>query len=75
MGLSSFLDHLFAGWRLSNSVAVIFLVIGTTNWYWPGFDGIFSASLEISAGDGRIIGSIFQVGAAILWFMPTCTDD
>jgi hypothetical protein len=52
-------------------VAIGMLIAGAGSWYWPGFNGVFSAPADITTGDGRIIGAILLVGAAILWFMPS----
>ncbi len=56
-------------------VAIGFAVTGVCSWWWPSFNGFFFAPSDISAGDGRIVGTILIVGAAILWFMPRRKDD
>jgi hypothetical protein len=55
---------------MNRSVSVGLACLGFLNWYFPGFDGMLSGAARVSTGDGRIIGAIFMVGAAILWFTP-----
>jgi hypothetical protein len=50
----------------STIVWPIFLILGLLNWFWPNFPGGF-APASISAGEGRIVGAIFLVGAGIIW--------
>lgn len=54
---------------MNRAVATGFAVAGILSWLWPGFDGFFSSTAEIGAGESRIIGSIFMVGAAVVWFI------
>ena len=52
----------------SKSVSIFFGLAAIMSWFWPGFNGsLFSAS-EVSVGDGHIIGAVFSVGSALLWF-------
>jgi hypothetical protein len=41
-------------------------------YYWPplpAIERLFRLEAQIGFGDGRIIGAIFIVGAAIIWFI------
>lgn len=49
-------------------VSAALLFAGLTSWVAPGFNGVFFEAAEVSAGDGRIVGAILIVGAAIVWF-------
>jgi hypothetical protein len=51
-------------------VAVGLAALGLANWYLPGFNEFLFAPSSASAGDGQIVGAIFLVGAAIVWFLP-----
>ena len=44
------------------------LMLALFSWLAPGFNGFFFASSDVSDGDARIVGAIFVVGAAIVWF-------
>jgi hypothetical protein len=54
----------------SQTVAVCFIVAGVTSWSYPAFNGFLFEAASVSAGEGRIVGAIFLVGAALLWFAP-----
>jgi hypothetical protein len=55
---------------MNKSVSGILAVFGFMNWNFPGSNGFFFAADTMSVGDGRIVGAIFMVGAAIVWFLP-----
>ncbi len=38
------------------------------SWIAPEFSGFFFDSTDVTTGEGRIIGAIFLVGAALVWF-------
>jgi hypothetical protein len=48
---------------------------GCLSWYSPGFSGALFEPVSMSAGEGRIVGAIFIVGAAVVWFMPQSKGD
>jgi hypothetical protein len=51
-------------------LAIVFAVAGAVCWSSPGFiSGLFFRTLIASPGESRIIGALFFVGAAILWFI------
>jgi hypothetical protein len=52
------------------AMSIGFAIAGLTSWYDPSFNGFLSEGTSISAGDGRIVGAIFFIGAAVVWFMP-----
>jgi hypothetical protein len=52
----------------SQTVAVILAAAGATSWSYPTFNGFLFDAASVSAGEGRIVGAIFLVGAAHLWF-------
>jgi hypothetical protein len=56
---------------MNKAVSGGFTALGIGSWYMPGFNGVLSAPTHVSAGEGQIVGAIFLVGAAILWFLPT----
>jgi hypothetical protein len=60
--------------KWNRHIAIGFVIGGLVSWYWPGFNGIFFSSSDISVGDGRIIGAVFIVGGAILWFIRPAPD-
>jgi hypothetical protein len=49
-----------------NKSAIVFAMAGVGSWFWPPSDA--------STGDGHIVAAIFLVGATILWFMPTSSN-
>lgn len=53
---------------MNKGIAGGLLVAGILSWYDPGFNGFWAEASNVSAGDGRIIGAIFIVGAAIVFF-------
>jgi hypothetical protein len=54
---------------MNKTIAVFFLIAGLTSWMWPGFNGFVASPSDISAGEGRIVGAVFFVGASIVWFL------
>jgi hypothetical protein len=53
----------------SQTVAALFLTGGLVSWTYPTFNGFLFEAANVSAGEGRIVGAIFLVAAAHLWFM------
>jgi hypothetical protein len=52
------------------ALAIVFAVAGGVCWFSPGFiGGLFFHTLIASPGESRVIGALFFVGAAILWFI------
>lgn len=54
--------------------AILLAALGATQWFFPQFNGIFFDPSNVSLGEGRIVASIFFVGALILWFWKTGSD-
>jgi hypothetical protein len=55
---------------LMRALAIVFAVAGAVCWLWPGaITGLFFHALTASARESVIIGALFFVGAAILWFI------
>ena len=54
---------------MNRAIAIGFVGAGMISWFLPGFNGYLFEPSVISAGDGRIVGAIFLVGAAIVWFV------
>ena len=52
----------------NRAVASGFLGAGLMSWIAPEFSGFFFDSTDVTTGEGRIIGAIFLVGAALVWF-------
>ena len=48
--------------------AIILAALGVSQWFFPQFNGMFFDSSNVSLGEGRIVASVFFVGALILWF-------
>ena len=55
---------------MNRTVATFLAAAGFTSWIAPGFNGAFFDAVQVSDGEGRIVGAIFIVGAAIVWFLP-----
>jgi hypothetical protein len=56
-------------------LAIAFAVAGAGCWLWPGaIGGLLFQTLPISARESGIIGALFFVGAAILWFIRPQDD-
>ena len=52
------------------ALAILFVVAGGVSWFWPGtIAGLLFQTVTVTAREGRIVGAIFMVGAAILWFV------
>ena len=49
------------------SVSIVFVVCGLLSWLWPNFNGILFEPSIVSVGEGRIVGALFLVGAAIIY--------
>ena len=57
---------------MTRTLAILFAAAGGVSWVWPGtIAGLFFQTVTVTAREGRIIGVIFVVGAAILWFVRT----
>ena len=55
---------------MTKALAIVFAVAGGVSWFWPGtISGLLFRTVTVSANEGRIIGVLFLVGAAILWFI------
>jgi hypothetical protein len=55
---------------MMRALAIVFAVAGGVCWSWPGFiSALFFRTLIASPGESRVIGALFFVGAAILWFI------
>jgi hypothetical protein len=51
-------------------LAIVFAVAGAVCWIWPGaIGGLLFHSLPVSARESVVIGALFFVGAAILFFI------
>jgi hypothetical protein len=60
---------------MKKAVAIGFVIAGTGSWFWPQWNGFLFAPSNVSAGEGHIVGAIFLVGAAIVWFLrPSISD-
>jgi len=56
-------------------LAIIFAVAGAVCWIWPGaLGGLLFHSLPVSGRESVIIGALFFVGAAILFFIRPPDD-
>jgi uncharacterized protein YjeT (DUF2065 family) len=55
---------------LMRALAIVFAVAGVVSGFWPGtISGLLFHTVTVTAREGRIIGALFIVGAAILWFI------
>jgi hypothetical protein len=52
------------------ATAGLMLATGIAQSIWPNWRGLLYEPPPISYGDARIIGTIFIVGAAIVFFLP-----
>jgi hypothetical protein len=56
-------------------LAIAFAVAGAVCWIWPGaIGGLLFHSLPVSAHESMVIGALFFVGAAILFFIRPSDD-
>jgi hypothetical protein len=56
-------------------LAIIFAVAGSICWLWPGaIGGLLFHALPVSVRESVIIGALFFVGAAVLWFIRPSDD-
>ena len=54
------------------SWAGLLFFLGVLSYYFPHFNGLFSApSLDVTSGDARIVSAIYIVGALLLWYLPS----
>jgi len=57
-------------------LAIVFAIAGATCWFWPGTIGaLLFHALPVSVRESVIIGALFFVAAAILWFIRPSSDD
>ena len=55
--------------------AIVFAVAGAVCWLWPGAIGAFLfQTLPVSGRESLVIGALFFVGAAILFFIRPSDD-
>ena len=60
---------------LIRCLAIVFAVAGVVCWLWPGaITGLFFHALTVSVRESVIIGALFFVGAAVLWFIRPSND-
>ena len=51
--------------------SILLFFLSLQQWLFPQWNGIlFNPSLDVTAGDGRIISSILFVGGLLLWYIP-----
>ena len=56
-------------------LAIAFAVAGAVCWIWPGaLGGLLFHALPVSARESIVIGALFFVGAAILFFIRPSDD-
>ena len=55
------------------SLSWLLIIAGFVGYCFPEFQGIFASN--ISAGEGRIIGTIILVGGILLLYMPNNKSD
>jgi hypothetical protein len=57
-------------------LAIAFAVAGLVCWLWPGaISGLFFDALTVSPRESDVIGAIFLVAAAVLWFVRPSDDE
>jgi hypothetical protein len=57
-------------------LAIAFVVAGAVCWLWPGaIGGLLFHALPVSVRESAIVGALFFVGAAILWFIRLSDDE
>ena len=60
---------------LKRCLVIVFAVAGVVCWLWPGaITGLLFPALTVSVRESVIIGALFFVGAAILWFIRPSND-
>jgi hypothetical protein len=56
-------------------LAIVFAIAGAICWLWPGaIAGVFFNALTVSSRESAIIGALFFIGAAVLWFIRPSDD-
>ncbi len=56
-------------------LAIVFAVAGAVCWLWPGaIGGLLFHALPVSGRESLIVGALFFVGAAILFFIRPSND-
>ena len=51
--------------------AILLIVFGLMYWFFPGWNGFFFESSDISMGEGRIMASILLIGGVLLYYLPS----
>jgi drug/metabolite transporter (DMT)-like permease len=52
-------------------LAIVLAFAGIVCWLWPGaIGGFLFNALPVSARESVVIGGLFFIAAAILWFIP-----
>ena len=60
---------------LIKALAIVCAVAGAVCWIWPGaIGGLLFPSLPVSGRESLVIGALFFVGAAILFFIRPSDD-
>ncbi|PHS23476.1 MAG: hypothetical protein COA84_11130 [Robiginitomaculum sp.] len=59
---------------MNKGFAVVLGMAGVMSWYWPTYNGFWSPPVDVSVGEGHIIGAIFIVGGMIVWFLRPPKD-
>jgi hypothetical protein len=56
---------------MNSGISVGLFVAGLMAWMFPGFNGFLFEPSQVSAGETRILVTVFFVGAVIVWLLPT----
>jgi hypothetical protein len=60
---------------IMKALAIVFAAAGVVCWLQPGaITGLLFDALTVSARESDIIGAIFLVAAAVLWFVRPSDD-
>ena len=54
---------------MNKAISIAMLVAGLLSWFAPSFNGFLFEPSNVTDGEGRIVGAILTVGAAILWYI------
>lgn len=52
------------------NLSIVLVLTGIIQWSFPKFNGVFFEQVEVSVGEGHIIGIIAIVGGLLLWYLP-----
>lgn len=55
---------------MSKALAIGMLVASMDEYFWPGFNGLWSTPSVISLGESQILSAVYLIGALVLWCMP-----